>query len=209
MTTETLSASIISMADEDANIPSGPPSRSARAMPTATRRVVGAANAAAGVAALLALVGAYGLSERLVAAQEAAPPGAIATEPLLAQWGLDVEISLDMSLLLLGAVAGLVGSLIQQSQVFSQRAGHENLEQGFVWWYLLRPVWSALLGAIVVVAISAGLVSIGDTTTSTAGVTVLTTAGALAGLFTDKVLQRFQDLLGASDPASSTISPNA
>jgi hypothetical protein len=102
---------------------------------------------------------------------------------------------------MLGATAGLVGSVIQQSIVFALRAGHERLERGYVWWYLLRPVWSALLGAVIVVAVNAGFVSIGDTTTSAAGVTVLATAGVLAGLFTDQVLQRFQKLLGASDPA--------
>ena len=68
---------------------------------------------------------------------------------------------------------------------------------GYVWWYVLRPVWSALLGSVVVVAVNTGLISIGDTTTSSAGVTMLVTMGALAGMYTDQALQRLQPFLGA------------
>jgi hypothetical protein len=200
----------ISMTTKTPPLPT-PPAKKKKNVPmgTRTRRAVGAANVAAGMAAFGALVASYGFSERLVVAQESAPTGTLVTEQLFPTWGPDIGISLDMSLLMLGAAAGVVGSLIQQSIVFAQRAGHENLERGFVWWYVLRPVWSALLGAIIVVAINTGFVSIGDATTSTAGVTVLATAGALAGLFTDKVLQKLQDLLGATDPASSTTSKAA
>jgi hypothetical protein len=49
-----------------------------------------------------------------------------------------------------------------------------------------------------VVVVNAGLVSIGGTTTSTAGVTVLAAAGALAGLFTDQTLSRMSRAAGAT-----------
>ena len=163
-----------------------------------TRRTIGVANALEGTLALAALVAAYGLAEQLVADQEAAGPDNIAMRT--AHWvGPDFPVTLSMSLILVGAAAGFVGSVIQQSIVFAQRAGLNTLQQGFVWWYVLRPVWSALLGAIVVIAANAGLVSIGDQTTSTAGVTVLVNLGCLAGLFTDQVLQRLQGVLGAED----------
>jgi hypothetical protein len=170
-------------------------------MPPRVRRVVGTANAVVGVAALVALVAAYGLSEQLVVAQEAAEAGSLAQQTVR-WWGPDVSVTLNMSLMLLGAAAGVVGSAVQQSIVFAMRAGHDTLGARYLWWYVLRPVWSALLGALVVVAVNTGLVSIGDATTSTAGVTVLATAGALAGLFTDQALQRLQKLLGATDPAA-------
>ena len=102
-----------------------------------------------------------------------------------------------MSVLLLGAASGLVGSAIQQSIVFANRSGYETLERGWAWWYVLRPIWSALLGAVFVIAVNAGLVSIGDTATSTAGITVLATIGALAGLFTDKVLGKLGSRAGS------------
>jgi hypothetical protein len=166
-------------------------------MAVGTRLFVGIANVLVGIASLVALVAAYGLSERLVAAQERAGASALATESWT-WWGPDVALSLNMSLLLLGAAGGLVGSAVQQSIVFALRAGHQTLEQGFVWWYVLRPVWSGLLGALSVVVVNAGLVSIGDTTTSTAGVTVLAAAGALAGLFTDQTLTRMSRAAGAT-----------
>jgi hypothetical protein len=171
------------------------------AMPPRVRLAIGTVNAVTGVAALAALVAAYGLSERLVVAQEGAATGTLAQQAVR-WWGPDLSVTLNMSLLLLGAAAGVVGSVVQQSIVFALRAGHDTLGAAYVWWYVLRPVWSALLGALVVVAVNTGLVSIGDTTTSTAGVTVLATAGALAGLFTDQALQRLQHLLGATDPAT-------
>ena len=175
------------------------PATAVSAMSPLTRRIVGGVNVAEGALALAALVAAYGLSERLVAAQEAAAEGAIATRTLH-WWGPDVAVTLSMSLLLVGAAAGIVGSVIQQCVIFAQRAGHETLERGFVWWYILRPVWSCLLGAVVVVAVNAGLISIGDQTTSASGVTVLVTMGCLAGLFTDQALQRLAPLLGATPP---------
>ncbi len=191
----------------EANAPGVPATQlsvaSAEAVPMRprVRRVVGTVNAALGVAALLALVATYGVSEELVVAQEGAATGTLA-EQAIRWWGPDASVTLNMSLMLLGAAAGLVGSVVQQSIIFALRAGHETLGAGYVWWYVLRPIWSALLGALVVVAVNTGLVSIGDTTTSTAGVTVLATAGALAGLFTDQALQRLRDLLGATDPAT-------
>jgi hypothetical protein len=160
---------------------------------------VGVSHIALGAVSFMALVAAYGLAERLVTAQEHAGDGRIATVTA-SWWGPDVSMSLNMSLLLVGAAAGVVGSVIQQSIVFAQRAGQGTLQQGFVWWYALRPIWSALLGAVAVLTFNAGLISIGDQTTSAAGVTVLVTMGCLAGLFTDRMLQRLAPLLGATAP---------
>ncbi|MDX6302404.1 MAG: hypothetical protein QOF53_3618 [Nocardioidaceae bacterium] len=168
-------------------------------MTAVTTRAVGVSNIALGAVSFMALVAAYGLAERLVTAQEHVGDGRIATVTA-SWWGPDLSVSLNMSLLLVGAAAGVVGSAIQQSIVFAQRAGQRTLQQGFVWWYALRPVWSALLGAIAVLTFNAGLISIGDQTTSAAGVTVLVTMGCLAGLFTDRMLQRLAPLLGATAP---------
>jgi hypothetical protein len=167
-------------------------------MTTRTRRVIGAVNVVEGALALIALVAAYGVAENLVVDQEETPSPALATDTV--HWiGPDFVLTLGMSLILVGAAAGVAGSVIQQSLVFAHRAGVETLQRGFVWWYVLRPVWSALLGAIVVIAANTGLVSIGDQTTSSAGVTVLVTMGCFAGLFTDQVMQRLQGVLGAGD----------
>jgi hypothetical protein len=169
-----------------------------------TRRLIGTINFAEAVLALVALVAAYGIAERLVSAQEIVAPGDIATRTVR-WWGPDFTTTLNMSLLIVGAAAGAVGSVIHQSMVFAQRAGLETLERGFVWWYLLRPVWSALLGSVVVVAVNTGLISIGDETTSTAGVTVLVMMGCLAGLFTDQAMRRLRPMLGATPPEENQV----
>jgi hypothetical protein len=180
------------------------PTTNEHAMTPRTIRMIGVLNVAAGVVAMAALVASYGLAEGLVSSQEKATEGTIVTRTVDVLGG-HFAISLSMSVLLLGAAAGLVGSMIQQSIVFAQRAGHETLEVGFVWWYLLRPIWSALLGAVFVIAVNTGLVSIGDQTTSTAGVTVLATVGCFAGLFTDQVLDRMRAALGATDPSQPVL----
>lgn len=169
-------------------------------------RWIGVSNLTMGVLGLAALVTTYGLAEHLVALQESASEGTLATQSIHVL-GAHFPVTLSMSLLLLGAASGLVGSAIQQSIVFANRSGHETLERGWAWWYVLRPIWSALLGAVFVIAMNAGLISIGDTTTSTAGVTILATIGALAGLFTDRVLSKLGDVLGATptqEPAPRT-----
>jgi uncharacterized membrane protein YdcZ (DUF606 family) len=176
-----------------------------QSMSPTMRRVIGAVNAVEGPLAMVALVAAYGLAEHLVSSQEAAAEGTLAVERI-GVLGTDLPVTLSMSLLLVGAAAGAVGSVIHQSIIFAHRAGHDTLERGFVWWYLLRPLWSGLLGAVVVTAVNAGLISIGDETTSGAGVTVLVTAGCVAGLFTDRVLDRLRDLLGATDPTRHATS---
>jgi hypothetical protein len=178
----------------------------ARLMAPTQQRLVGLGNALAGSLALVALVWSYGLAEEMVAAQEAAAPGEIATRTI-SSWGPSLSVTLATSLVLVGAAAGFVGSVVQQSIVFASRAGQQTLERGYVWWYVLRPVWSALLGSVVVLTVNAGLVSIGDETTSAAGVTVLVTAAAVAGLFTDQALQRLRSVLGASDPSTLTTEP--
>jgi hypothetical protein len=172
-----------------------------------TRRLIGAINFAEAVVTLIGLVAAYGIAERLVAAQESVGPSGIATRTVH-WWGPDFTVTLNMSLLIVGAAAGAVGSVIHQSMVFAQRAGTETLERGFVWWYLLRPVWSALLGSVVVIAVNTGLISIGDETTSTAGVTVLVMMGCLAGLFTDQAMQRLRPMIDPTPSDDDTDEPD-
>jgi len=174
-----------------------------RLMAPTQQRLIGIGNALAGIVALVALVWTYGLAEQMVAAQEATAPGEIATRTI-SWWGPSFSITLATSLVVVGAAAGFVGSVVQQSIVFASRAGQQTLERGYLWWYVLRPVWSALLGGVVVLTVNAGLVSIGDDTTSAAGVTVLVTAAAVAGLFTDQAMQRLRSVLGASDPSTLT-----
>jgi hypothetical protein len=85
------------------------------------RRMTGMVNALEGLIAFVWLVASYGLAERLVAAQEAAPVGTVATRSLR-WWGLDIPLTLNMSLLIVGAAAGAVGAVVQQGLAFAQYA---------------------------------------------------------------------------------------
>jgi hypothetical protein len=189
------------------NADAGSPALSQTLMTPKITRLIGGVNAAGGALAFIALLSSYGLAERMVVRQEASGSSGLA-EQTLHWWGPDVTVTLSMTLMIVGAAAGAVGSIIQQSIIFAHRAGFQTLQRGFVYWYVLRPVWSALLGAVVVIAANAGFISIGDETTSSAGVTVLVTLGCLAGLFTDKALDRLRSLLGANDPAT-VVTPGA
>jgi hypothetical protein len=176
------------------------PAHAAHRMPNATVTAVGIGNLVVGLFALVALVSTYGFTEHLMAAQDPDKPGALLTRAVT-WWGPDFSLTLGMSLIVVGAASGLAGSMIQQSKIFAERAGHETLQRGFLWWYVLRPVWSILLGAVTVVAVNAGVIQIGNKSTSDTGLTVLVMAGVLAGLFTDQVLQVLRAALGATDPA--------
>jgi hypothetical protein len=164
----------------------GPQRRRTTAGRRSARRVIVGINITEAVVALPCLVAAYGLAERLVAAQEAAGPHRVASQSVVG-----LAVTLNMSLLIVGAAAGTVGSVIQQSMAFARGAGPDHQ----VAWYVMRPLWSALLGSVSVIAVNTGLLSIGDETTSSAAVAVLVLTGCLAGLFTDQVLRRLRHML--------------
>ncbi len=164
------------------------------------RWLIVAINIAEALAGLAFLIWAYGLAEHLVAAQETAAPHQVASATV-GWWLVNFDVTLNMSLLIVGAAAGAVGSVIRQTMDFA-RSSRTRVHRS-VWWYLLRPLWSALLGSVSVIAVNTGLISIGDETTSSAGVAVLVLTGCLAGLFTDQVLHRLRRMLDAR-PRKST-----
>jgi hypothetical protein len=166
-----------------------PHRRRTRTVRRSHRRLIVAINIAQAVIALPCLIAAYGLAEHLVAAQEAVGPHQVASRS--AHWPVDFAITLNMSLLIVGAAAGAVGSVIQQSMTFARTTGANHQ----VAWYIMRPLWSALLASVSVIAVNAGLISIGDESTSSAGVAVLVLTGALTGLFTDQALNRLRRIL--------------
>lgn len=115
-------------------------------------------------------------------------------------WFLDFHMSEESGLLLLVASAAVAGAAVHLILVFTERAGYRTLEAGYLWWYLLRPVAAALLSVLFVIAVRTGLSTLGTAQPTTPSVPVLLTAGGLAGLFTDRVLQQMRNLLGSTDP---------
>lgn len=166
-----------------------PHRRRTRTVRRSHRRLIVTINIAEAVIMLPCLVAAYGLAEHLVAAQEAVGPHLVASRSV--HWPFDFAITLNMSLLIVGAAAGAVGSVIQQSMTFARSTAPNHQ----VAWYVMRPLWSALLASVSVIAVNTGLISIGDESTSSAGVAVLVLTGALTGLFTDQALNRLRRIL--------------
>ena len=122
--------------------------------------------------------------------------------PVSAHWLVaSFPVSADTGLLALVAFAAIAGSAVHCIVVFSERAGRRTLERDYLWWYLLRPLGAALLGVLFYFAVRAGLMTLGAAAgppSPAAGATV----GALAGLFTDRVLQQMGRVLGSTDPAT-------
>lgn len=147
-----------------------------------------------GIGSLVGLLWSYPLAERAQAGNGTT---------VAVQWiGPDFHLTPTTAVLLAMAFAACCGSVVQASVVFAIRAGNHTLERGYEAWYFLRPITSLLLGPLFGLATIGGLAAI--TTGSGAGTSLslpaLVTTGALAGLFTDRVLQQMQRILGATDP---------
>ena len=147
-----------------------------------------------GIGSLAGLLWSYPLAERAQAGNGTT---------VAVQWiGPDFHATPTTAVLLAMAFAASSGSVVQAAVVFAMRAGNQTLERGYEAWYYLRPFTSLLLGPLFGLATIGGLSAI--TSGSGAGARLslpaLVTAGALAGLFTDRVLQQMQRMLGATDP---------
>lgn len=118
-----------------------------------------------------------------------------ATNPARLGW---LTLTATSGMLLLGVAGGVAGSLVQTITIFGSRVGRKTFEDSFLWWYLLRPFGAALLGMVFVASFGSGLVALGE---SSGGVTASFVVGALAGLFSDSVLQRLRGVLGATSTA--------
>jgi hypothetical protein len=140
-----------------------------------------------GVASILAGVWAWAVADRASSADDAV------------RWlGPDFTATAATSALVLAAVGGIAGSCVHSGSLFATRVGRRTFEVSYFWWYLLRPIESALVAMVFVAAIRSGLLALG-TQTSDSNTTVLAfLSGALAGLFTDRVMQRLRGILGAT-----------
>jgi hypothetical protein len=147
-----------------------------------------------GIGSLIGLLWSYPLAERAQAGN--------GTTVAVHWLGPDFHATPTTAVLLAMAFAASSGSVVQAAVVFAMRAGSQTLERGYEAWYYLRPVTSFLLGPLFGLATIGGLSAI--TSGSGAGARLslpaVVTAGALAGLFTDRVLQQMQRILGATDP---------
>ncbi|HEY3034380.1 MAG TPA: hypothetical protein VGJ54_06955 [Streptosporangiaceae bacterium] len=152
-----------------------------------------------GVAALMAGVWAWGIADR------------VGTTSVAVRWvGPDFSATAGTSALVLAAVGGVVGSFVHSASLFASRVGRRTFENSYFWWYLLRPLEAALVAMVFVAALRAGFVALGTSNTGTTTTVLAFLAGGLAGLFTDRVMQRLRQILGATrtdEKASEQLPP--
>jgi hypothetical protein len=119
--------------------------------------------------------------------------------------GLDFSVSAPATLLTIVVLMAAIGSVTVMTLVFAARAGHGTLEQTYLWWYVTRPVSAAGIGVLVYMFIVAGFFDFAKIEDgSTPALVIAAAVGALAGLFTDQVLDRVRWVLGLSAFDSGT-----
>lgn len=101
----------------------------------------------------------------------------------------------EFSMVLIVLLAAVTGSVVVLTLTFADRAGHETLEQGYLWWYLTRPISAAGLGLLFYMAFISGFFNAATEKDSQALI-LAATIGGLAGLFTDQVLKKMSTVLG-------------
>src|SRR5215469_7739130 len=117
----------------------------------------------------------------------------------------------EFNLIIIVMLMSVLGSLAVMIITFANRAGHETLEHGFLWWYLTRPFAATAIGVLFYMAIIAGFFN-KNSATGRSALVLAAAIGGLAGLFTDAVLQKMRAaLLGLSsfDQPAPTAKPNA
>jgi hypothetical protein len=161
--------------------------------------VVGLWLAALGAASVLAGVWAWAVADEAHSANAAV------------HWvGPDFTATAATSALVLAVVGGVAGSFVHAGSLFAARVGRRTFEVSYFWWYLLRPLESALVAMIFVAAVRSGLVALGAGTSDSGAAVLAFLSGALAGLFTDRVMQRLRGLLGATkvdEKATEQLAP--
>lgn len=102
-----------------------------------------------------------------------------------------------MVLVIVVTIMAMIGSVTVMGLVFSSRAGQRTLQQGYLWWYLTRPITAAGLAILFYVAVVAGFFDVtaieGGSSTA---LMIAAALGGLAGLFTDQVLKKMEGVLG-------------
>ena len=114
----------------------------------------------------------------------------------------------EVALLLMVAITGSLGSLVEVIRGFTKHAGRDDLSRRWEWWYGLRPVQGATLALIVYFALRGGLLG-ADSTTSALSPYGLAAFAGLTGLFTRHAVSKlsavFDTLFGAPDEDANIV----
>jgi len=163
------------------------------------------------VAFYLSVLG-FGLLATLPWLWSSANRAMAAGSPVLVHFaGLGFHLSPEAALALTTTAMGMIGSVVVLLLTFTNRAVHETLERGALWWYLTRPITGAMLGLLFYLAVIAGFFN-ASTTSDRPALIVAAAVGALAGMFTDQVIKKMQGILGLlpfKQSSTSEAQPNS
>jgi hypothetical protein len=176
---------------EPASDPADPP---AVVTPTGAVRRVGAFGAlllvlwliVATLAVFLGILWAYPLAERALSAGSVEPaPGLLP----------GVELTATTATIVVTGLAGVAGAVIRIIQKFAAWMGRGGVERTWVAWYFVTPFAAGLLGSFFGLAVTAGLIALDQQSSAQPRIAVLVVMGALAGLFSENVIQFLSGLV--------------
>jgi hypothetical protein len=159
-----------------------------REMRTPSRRVIGVYLGVLGSALIATTLWAWSFANAVVADGKSVRPHFI---------GIGFRPTAAFSVLLIVALTAALGSVAVMAVTFAGRSGRHTLEAGWEWWYATRPIVATAVALLTYMVVLAGLF---DTTANgdRPELIVAAAVGALAGLFTDRILEKLRELLGQS-----------
>jgi len=125
-----------------------------------------------------------------------------ACQGLITEYGIVLEHSFEVRLLLLVLLAGALGSYIHAATSFVDYVGNRKLSGNWVWWYLLRPFVGMTLALLFYFVVRGGFISVtaGGEDMNPFGIAAL---AGLVGMFskqaTDKLNEVFKTLFRAAE----------
>lgn len=167
--------------------------------------------------ALVGLLALWPLAEHVqIVARRAAvasPPVEPTGLPRLDLWVAHPVLTADLSILLLGALAGVLGCLVHSMTRLTQAATgrkSKHVRRSEAIAFLTAPLQGGLLALFVVTALAAGLMSTGQTTApETVNLFTVASIGALAGLFSKRMTARLATLVNATAKGAGPVVPAA
>ena len=125
-----------------------------------------------------------------------------ACQGMISEYGIVLEHSFEVRLLLLVLLAGALGSYIHAATSFVDYVGNRKLSGNWVWWYLLRPFVGMTLALLFYFVVRGGFISVtaGGEDMNPFGIAAL---AGLVGMFskqaTDKLNEVFKTLFRAAE----------
>lgn len=118
---------------------------------------------------------------------------------------LHLRMTFDVSLLLIGWLAGMLGGLIHAASALASRAGSGRLTATWTLWYLTHPLVGGALALLTIFAVRGGLLTMSSGSTQAVNLYGVAAIAGVAGLFTRKIMTMLHNVVdGFSHLAPNT-----